>query len=300
MAQYDDFGRPIYETAEEYNKAHKGGVCPRTYDSPEGENYQHNTGNGKQRFQSVAQRYATRQGSKNAKKIILMIVVFIIAVNVGIVFTMFTMAGGAYGEGDNDYEESWMDEVIVETEEYLADPYVPLPEGFEKFKYNGYPCTLPAKFEDIWEMKLSVADYDVLNEVFYGEYEEMLDIYDDYSGTYLGMIRIKNPESESLPMMECSVDYFYIYNPALDDDTMTTPNFKFGEGLTFESSYEEIEAYFGTPFYYYEETSKYGNYYESYEWAYFGEEETQYVTITFWNGEISSVSIEKKPCEEKY
>ena len=39
MAKLDDFGRPIYETAEEYNKAHKGGVCPRTYDSPKVASY---------------------------------------------------------------------------------------------------------------------------------------------------------------------------------------------------------------------------------------------------------------------
>lgn len=299
MAKLDDFGRPIYETAEEYNKAHRGGVCPRTYDSPEGENYQHNTGNGTKRYKSVAQRHATVQGSKNAKKIIMAIIVFIIAMNMGIVAAVFNMVHADFGDIDIEYGE----EELVGTEyigEYIGDAVTPLPEGFEKFKYNGYPCSLPAKFEDIWEMKLNVQDYDVLNEVFYDGQEEMLDIYDDNQGIYLGMIRITNPESKSLPMMECSVDYFYIYNPAVDDDTMTTPDFMFGDGLTFESSYEEVEAYFGTPYYYYEETSNYGNHYESYDWAYCGEEETQYVTVTFWNGDMSSVSIEKKAYEEKY
>ncbi len=300
MAKLDDFGRPIYETAEEYNKAHKGGVCPRPYDSPEGENYQHNTGNGTSRYKSVAQRHATVQGSKNAKKIVLMIVVFIIAVNVGIIFTMFQMVRGSFGDIEIGFEED-----LVGTEEqegygeYLGNADMPLPEGFDKFKYNGYPCTLPAKFEDIWQMKLSVPDYDVMNEVFYGGYEEMLDIYDDYTGTYLGMIRVMNPESESLTMMDCMVDYFYIYNPALDDETMDTPNFKFGDGLSFESSYPEVEAYFGVPYYCYSEESEYGNLYESYDWAYYGEDEIHYVTITFWNGEMSSVSIEKRATEEK-
>ena len=32
MAKYDDFGRPIYETAEEYNRAHKTAGSAYTYD----------------------------------------------------------------------------------------------------------------------------------------------------------------------------------------------------------------------------------------------------------------------------
>ena len=62
MAKLDDFGRPIYETAEEYNRAHKGGVCPRPYDSPEGENYQ--------KKQSAAQRHSLQEGRYKAKVII--------------------------------------------------------------------------------------------------------------------------------------------------------------------------------------------------------------------------------------
>lgn len=301
MARLDDFGRPIYETAEEYNKAHKGGVCPRPYDSPEGENYQHNTGNGTKRYKSVSQRHATVQGSKNAKKIVMMIVVFIIAVNVGIIFTMFQMVRGSYGDIDIEYGEEWEDMAGTEgMGEFLGNSDTPLPEGFEKFKYKGYPCALPAKFGDVWEMGLNVTDYDVLNEVFYGEYEEMLDIYDDYTGSYLGMIRVMNPESESLTMMECLVNYFYIMNPAVDDETELVLDFEFGDGLTFESSYQDVEAYFGAPYYYYEEQTEYGNHYESYDWAYYGVDEIHYVTITFWNDEMSSVSIEKRDYEEKY
>lgn len=299
MTKYDDFGRPIYETAEDYNKAHKGGVCPRTYDSPEGENYQHNTGDAINRYKSVAHRHATRQGSKNAKKIIMIIVVFIIAVNIGIVFAMFQMVGESFGEGFGSFEEEWIDEDVAETEKYLGDADVPLPEGFEKFKYNGYPCTLPATFEDIWDMKLRIVDYDVMNEVFYGGYEEMLDIYDDYSGSYIGTIRVSNPSSESLPMMECTVDYFYIYNLAVDNDAEMIPNFKFCDGLTFESSYEDVEAYLGTPYYYYAEEYEDGEYYEFYDWVYYGEDEIHCVSISFWNNEMSSISIEKKAYEEK-
>jgi len=41
MAKYDEFGRPIYETAEEYNKAHRTESSTYTYDSPEGDAYNH-------------------------------------------------------------------------------------------------------------------------------------------------------------------------------------------------------------------------------------------------------------------
>lgn len=300
MAKLDDFGRPIYETAEEYNKAHRASGTVHTYESQDGDTYQHKTMESTPRYKSVAQRHATVQGSKNAKKIVMMIVVFIIAVNIGIIFSIVQSVGISFGDIEIEYEEE-----LVGTEEhegygeYLGNADMPLPEDFDKFKYNGYPCTLPAKFEDIWQMKLNVLDYDLMNEVFYGGYEEMLDIYDDYTGTYLGMIRISNPTSESLPMMECLVDYFYITNPAIDDDTVEVPNFKFGDGLSFESSYLEVEEYFGAPYYYNEEETKYGNRYESYDWAYYGGDEIHYVTITFWNDEMSSVSIEKRANEEK-
>ena len=62
MAKLDDFGRPIYETAEDYNQAHKGGVCPRPYDSPVGENYQQK--------QSASKRYAKQANSYKIKVIL--------------------------------------------------------------------------------------------------------------------------------------------------------------------------------------------------------------------------------------
>lgn len=300
MAKLDDFGRPIYETAEEYNKVHRASGTAHTYESQDGDAYQHKSMESTPRYKSVAQRHAMVQGSKNAKKIVMMIAVFIIAVNIGIILSVFQTVGISFGDIEIGYEEDRVDMAGTESiGEYIGNADVPLPEGFEKFKYNGYPCSLPAKFEDIWDMKLNIPNYDVMNEVFYGEYEEMLDIYDDYTGTYLGMIRISNPTSESLPMMECLVDYFYITNPAINDDTVEVPNFKFGDGLSFESSYSDVEVYFGAPFYYYSEESKYGNVYESYDWAYYGVDEIHYVTITFWNDEMSSVSIEKRANEEK-
>lgn len=293
MAKYDDFGRPIYETAEEYNKARKAGNNSRTYESPEGDAYQHTTIKETYRNQSVAQRHTTRQGSKNAKKMVLGLVVFFIVLNIGIVFSMFKMVDGIYEEDDVDFEEDW-----IGTEEYIGDAENPLPEGFETFSYNAQTCTLPTSFEDIVQMGLVLEEYDE-EVLFPREWEEMVTLYDE-DGVDTVLVRVNNHAGDDIPMGKCMVDYFYIYNPALDDETETTPNFEFGDGLTFESSYEDVEAYFGTPYYYYEEETKYGNYYESYDWAYYGEDEIHYVTVTFWNDEMSSVSIEKKAYEEKY
>ena len=76
MAKLDDFGRPIYETAEEYNKAHRGGVCPRPYDNPEGANYGYNTGTSTERIKSMAHRHATVQGSKRLKSSVVVVAAF--------------------------------------------------------------------------------------------------------------------------------------------------------------------------------------------------------------------------------
>ena len=76
MAKLDDFGRPIYETAEEYNKAHKGGVCPRPYDDPNGSNHQDNTVNRTKNYK-IIQRF-------NSDKFIFSIFYMSLYVNKGI------------------------------------------------------------------------------------------------------------------------------------------------------------------------------------------------------------------------
>ena len=245
MAQYDDFGRPIYETAEEYNKAHKGGVCPRTYDSPEGDNYQHNTMKKTKRYQSAAQRYAERNGSKKAKKMVLGLAVFFIVLNVVVIFSMFKMVGGVYDDYQ-DYDESWVD---PDGEEHGYGPYVgddttPLPEGFETFSYNGQTYTLPTSYQEILQMGFTLEeDYDI-NDLFPTEYEELIAFEEDEDGFTSAMVRINNYTGEEIPLGKCMVDYFYIENPAAFDKVEPVPAFVFGDGLTFESSYKEIEAYF--------------------------------------------------------
>ena len=93
-------------------------------------------------------------------------------------------------------------------------------------------------------------------------------------------------------------DAFYIDNPMLYDEVVTVPDLVFGDGLTFESTYEDLEAYFGTPYYHYEDHSEPGYYYDSYEWCYDGDYESHYVSVTFLEGVMSDVVIDKIVYEE--
>ena len=86
----------------------------------------------------------------------------------------------------------------------------------------------------------------------------------------------------------------------------TIPDFEFADGLTFDSSYEEVELYFGTPWWHHEEYSEEYDYH-IYQWIYYPEEanpleeqeDIQFVEVKFMNGVIESVSIEKRAYEEK-
>lgn len=294
MAKYDDFGRPIYETAEEYNKARKTGATSRTYDSPEGDAYQHKTMKEMHRYQSAAQRHANRTGTKKAKTMVIGLAVFFLVLNVVVIFSMFSMVRGIYDDFQ-EFDESWIDLDDDGYGEYIGDDATPLPEGFETFSYNGQTCTLPTTFEDILQMGFFLEDYDE-DVLFPKECEEMVTLYDEDEVVTV-LVCVNNYAGENIPMGKCQVDYFYIENPVAFDDTEMVLSFVFGDGLTLESSYEELEAYFGVPYYHYEDHSEEGCYYDSYEWAYYGEDEIHFVSVTFWNDVISDVSIEKKSYE---
>ena len=111
------------------------------------------------------------------------------------------------------------------------------------------------------------------------------------------MISLTNKTGYDISVAECSVEYFYINNLNIYDEEEEVPDFMFGDNLTFESSYEEVEAYLGAPYYHYEADSEKDSY-DSYEWTYYGEGECQRVIINFYNGEMSDVTIEKDVYEE--
>lgn len=293
--KYDDFGRPIYETAEEYNRAKKTGGYSRTYESPEGDAYKHNPIREMNRNQTAAQRHATRQGSKKVKPILIGLAFFLILMIMVTVYSMFSIVGGIYEESYSDYD-TWEYE---EYEEYWGDASTPLPDGFETFVYDAQVFSLPMTFEEVLSMGFSVeVEYDETDLVPSG-YSEFVDLVDS-DGNIYAMISVDNNTEEEIPLGKCVVGYFNISNPYIYYDEYDAPTFSFGTSLNFYSSYEEIEVYLGEPYYSYSDHSEEDCYYDSYEWEYYGDNETHHVNITFWNGEISDVSIQKSIDEEIY
>lgn len=291
MAKLDDFGRPIYETAEEYNKAHKGGVCPRPYDDPEGGNYQQSPLKGMSRYKSAAQRHSIREGSEKAKVMVggiigVFAVIYLIIMGV----VMINTVGNVEYGGDQ-----WVDVESIGD----GDETTPLPEGFETFSYNGETYSLPVYYEDFAQFGFhSEAGYEE-SDLFLPDYEEVLNLTGE-DGYVTTSIRVANYTGEEIPIGKCKVDCFWITNPVDYDEDTEIPDFVFGDELTFESSYEELENYFGTPSYHYSDYSDADWLYDNYEWMYYGDEEMHYVSIVFINGVMENVSIEKRVYEEEY
>ena len=146
--KYDDFGRPIYETAEEYNRAHKRGSSTVNYTSAHGDTYQQRTTKSSAPKQSAAQRHATREGSKKAMSKVAGIIISILALNIGAIFSLI---GNIYEDVQIDYGEIGTESVdaILDSGEIWGDSDTPLPEGYETFTYNGVICTLPMSFGEI-------------------------------------------------------------------------------------------------------------------------------------------------------
>lgn len=292
MPNYDEFGRPIYETAEEYNKAHKRGSY-RTYDSPEGDAYVHKPMKKAYHAQRTVGQSGAKKGLKKSKLIIIGVAIYFIVM---MVFLLFHIARSSFVER---YEEAVPEHLVVvgdedeDFEEYIGDDSTPLPEGFETFSYNGQTYSLPTTMEEIFQMGFVLEEEYDENDMMPAEYEETM-ILNDKDGYMAAMIQVCNDMDEEIPLSKCRVNFFYVENSAAYDEEGTVPVFVFGDGLTFESIYEEIEAYFGVPYYHYQDHSEDGYFYDSYQWEYYGEEEVHFVSITFWNGVIADVGIEKR------
>ncbi len=298
MPKYDDFGRPIYETAEEYNRAHRAGNTTQSYSNRERKNNSQTVKKRSYGTQRTTGSDVKKSVSKRALVVAIGALAYILAMTV---FLMLNSVRSPVGE----YEEQWVEveEIVPDNEgEYFGDDTTPLPEGFETFSYNGQSFSLPTTMEEINHMGFTLKEeYDesYMLHMLPTEYEETL-ILNDEDGFMAAMIRVSNYMDEKIPLAKAQVNYFYIENPTAygyDEDGIL-PDFVFGDGLTFESSYDELEAYFGTPHYHYEDHSEEGSYYDNYEWAYYGEDETHFVSITFWNGVIADVGIEKRVLEE--
>ena len=295
MPKYDDFGRPIYETAEEYNRAHRM-ESARIY------NDQNDYGQSRRRRatrnQTAAKRHAVRENLKDARSLILGIVVFVMALSIVMFFGISNnMLGVARPE---PMREPYEVEVSVEAEyvdeEYLGDTDTPLPEGFESFTFDGIWITLPTTCKEIVTLGYEFKGYDEI-DVVPEDFLETIDLIDEEENA-VARIMISNDLGGYINLEECTVIGFYIDNPARYREGAEVPDFVFGNDITFESSYEDVEAFLGEPFYHYTDyTEEYC--YDSYEWSYYewtsnGECERHFVMVNFLNGEISDISIEKE------
>ena len=273
MTEYDAFGRPIYETAEEYNRA-KENQIPQN---------------------KMVQEETVLDDSKNTKKVMK---VMIVVIGLTIAIQLVVVGGLMFNytpESDYNVEEEFLEDWVDYDEGNTTNP---LPYGFENFFYNGQSCTLPVLLEDILNMGFSMEVYE-RETVFAEEWEEMVDLY-DASGNVNVIVRVKNPTNDKMPIGKCEVNYFSIENPLAYHPDANALDFEFADGLTFESTYAQVEAYFGTPCFHYEDYSEEESFYDNYQWAYYGDDEIHFVSIIFWNGVIDNVSIEKKAYEEKY
>lgn len=289
MQKYDDFGRPIYETAEEYNRAHGTGGSVFTRESFEAEANKHSVKTTSAPKETAAKRYANRTNSKKAKTLVIGLVAFFIALNAVIIFSMSNLVGSVGAQPEPVYPDTWEDDYS----EYLGDVETPLPDGYENFVYNGVAYTLPMTYEIISQMGFVLEEDYELDDLIPTEFNEILSLYADDGDTF-AMVIVKNNTGESIPLAQCTVEYFYIENPAAFDEIGITPDFSFGAGINFESTYEEVETYLGVPYYHYADHSEEGCYYDAYEWSYYGDDEYHHVNIVFWNGLISDISIQKE------
>lgn len=265
---YDEFGRPIYETAGEYNKAHK---------------------TRKKLFSSVNLNVASYQ--KNEKKIsngdkglILVFASITFILCFVIVLTSFF--------GNNVTENEWYDsDEISDSGEIFGDTNTPLPEGFDTFSLNGESITLPITYENLFRKGFYVTEY-VGRDVFCAESSETIELY-DIDGNYIADIAVVNQTNEDITFRKCSIDWICIDKDMLDDEEEILSDFIFGNGLTFDSSYKELCDYLGEPSYHYYDYYEDGDRFDAYEWSYETSDELSYIKVDFWNDRISMVKIRK-------
>ena len=295
MAKYDQFGRPIYETAEEYRKAHEKERNSRTYDSPEGSAYKHNPTKNTYSTQSSTGRSTVRTGVNKSNSVAVKLLIVMVCFTVGVIVA-FSTVRSSYDDIYEHIEEDWIDieqEVDDEEMQYIGDDSTPLPDGFETFYYDGQPYTLPNTMDIIYEMGLVLDEEYPDDYMLPTDYEESIFLNDE-TGAMAAIVRVSNYSGVDMRLDECPLTYFYIVNPVAMDGAATLPDFEFADGLTFESSYEDFESYFGEPYYHHENSPDESYSYDGYEWMYYGEDEVHSVNVTFYNGVISDISIEKR------
>lgn len=185
------------------------------------------------------------------------------------------------------FENGMMEEYY--SGEYLGNGSVPLSEGYEVFSLNGVEYALPMTYEEFSQMGFTLEEGYEGVIVEPGGYENF--IINDDSGYMAGMARVSNHTNVVLSLEECMLDFISFENKAAYDETEKGVDLVFLNGLTMNSSYEEIEAFLGPPTYQYIDID--GNErYENFTWYYSSEDLYQCVDVSFSDGVISNISFE--------
>lgn len=243
--------------------------------------------------------------SKTASILLIIGGVFaLIAIIVNIVFAAFFMTEfkEIYSELEQGIlsEEDWMDEIWEEEdyldpdvfEDYPGTDEVPLTEGFESFTHKGVSYSVPMSYDAFMNMGY-ILEEGYENSSIEAESWENIWFYDE-AGNELGSIRISNDTKKEIPLEQGVVDYIYFDNPAsyITDGSAVELDLIFGDGFDMSTSYEELEAWLGTPYYVSVDTS--GDVaYTSYEWIYNGDDKYQSIIINYLDGVITDIAFEQ-------
>lgn len=199
-------------------------------------------------------------------------------------------------------EDNWNDEAYLDEddendsdeiyEEYPGTMDVYLVEGFENFTYNGVAYSVPMSYDDFMTMGF-VLEEGFEDYIFEPQTYESIGFY-DAEGNEMGRIRVSNDTENELSLEEGIVDYIYFDNPAsyITDGSVEHIDLVFGNGFDMFTTYEELEAWLGTPYYISVDNSG-DSEYVIYEWTYYGDDKYQSIVVSYWDGVITDVTFEQ-------
>ena len=198
---------------------------------------------------------------------------------------------------DYNYDDSYDEEDDADTDEDIYEEYPGtmdeyLVEGFADFTHKGVSYTVPMSYDTFMTMGY-VLEEEYQNYEFEAQSYESIRFYDT-EGVELGMVRVSNDTEEVLAIEECVVDYIYFDNPAsyITDGSVDHIDLTFGNGFDMFTTYEELEAWLGTPYYKSVDNSG-GTEYVSYEWTYYGDDKYQSIVVSYMDGVITDIAFEQ-------
>lgn len=223
----------------------------------------------------------------------------LISIIIHVIFAVFFMT--EFKEIYNELEQGilsddWMDEEdYIDPdvfEDYPGTDEVLLVEGFENFTHKGAAYSIPMSYDVFMEMGYVLEEGYEKSKLEPESWENVW--FFDEAGNALGSIRISNDTKEEIPLEEGIVDYIYFDNRAsyITDGSAAELDLIFGNGFGMTTSYEELEAWLGTPYYVSVDTSGDAAY-TTYEWIYNGDDKYQAIIINYLDGVITDIAFEQ-------